>query len=150
MYKRRTPYLAFLSVFTFAAVLCCSDRGVGVGVGVANAKDFYTRKRVNGRWITGRFLKRITQSKLAIPAGAQATPVLPPITEQSAPPPAIQPIVGERPLAEPSGPPAAVVDAPAVTVEPPLTNDDRLLKLQEALLARAANLTQSVAGPREV
>jgi hypothetical protein len=144
MYKRWTLSSSFLLIFV--AGLCCSDCHVGVGVGVANAKEFYTRKRVNGRWITGRFSKRerarSSQSKPDIPKEAQATPVRRPIVEQPPAPPAIQPIIGEEPpRPEPPEPSATVVSAPPLSAEPPLANDDRLLKLQEALLARAAGLT---------
>ena len=148
MYKRGAVHLASLGVFAFAAVLCCTDHSGGVGVGVANAKEFYTRKRVNGRWITGHFTKRerarTSQRKPRIPRAAQATPTRLRIAEQPSSPPAIQPVIREEPLGiELSGQPPLVVSAPPLSAEPPLTSDDRLLKLQEALLARAASLTLS-------
>jgi hypothetical protein len=147
MYNSRTLSLAFLAVLTVAEILCYSDSDVRIGVRVANAKEFYTRKRVNGHWITGRFSKRertrARQSKPGVPKEAQATPVRPPIAEQPPSLPAIQPIIGEAPLRpEPPGAPATVVSAPPLSAEPPLTTDHRLLKLQEALLARAAGLTR--------
>jgi hypothetical protein len=36
-----------------------SSGTIGVGLSAAQAKDYYTRKRVNGRWVVGKFASNI-------------------------------------------------------------------------------------------
>jgi hypothetical protein len=51
------------TIFAAAIGLSFDDSGRGFGVGVtsAEAKAFSTRKRVKGRWVTGRFGKRSSE-----------------------------------------------------------------------------------------
>jgi hypothetical protein len=91
------------------------------GIGPAQAKDYYTRKRVNGRWITGRFPKRSTGIAKAPADTAQAA-----VAEAvPAPPPA----AATRPqdVSTPAGPPS-------------IQEQDRLLPLQRALEQRARSM----------
>jgi hypothetical protein len=134
------------------------------GVSSAEAKPFYTRKRVNGRWITGRFPKRnatyASASKQAEPspapkpaakataasttaAAASAAPVT-----ASRPQPTVQPA---QPLpttpAAPAAPhPTASAQIPAArpivsAALVPAPEEQRLTKLRQALQARANALT---------
>src|SRR3712207_9526579 len=55
----RTAYwrAAICITAVVGGALPLSDLGL-VGAGTAEAKGYYTKKRVNGRWITGYFPKR--------------------------------------------------------------------------------------------
>ena len=98
------------------------------GIGPAQAKDYYTRKRVNGRWITGRFPKRSTGIAKA-PADTAKAPA---DTAQAAVAEAVQaplPAAATRPqdVSTPAGAPS-------------LQEQDRLLPLQKALERRARSM----------
>jgi hypothetical protein len=95
-----------------------------VGIGSAEAKDYYTRKRVNGRWVTGRFPKRSTEAAKA-PADTPRTGMA-----ESAPAPL---------------PAAAALpqEAPAPAGAPSLQDETRLLPLQRALEQRARSMATS-------
>lgn len=106
-----------------AAILgaCPNDHFPGpFGIGPAEAKNYYTRKRVNGRWITGRFPKRST-NVAKVPARTAPTAVA-----QSAPAP---PPPAARP---PQNPP--------VPVNSTLQERNRLMPLQRALEERARSM----------
>ncbi|HEX8164807.1 MAG TPA: hypothetical protein VF601_03355 [Beijerinckiaceae bacterium] len=94
--------------------------------GAAEAKDYYTRKRVNGVWITGRFQKR--QAGAAQPSRAAQPPSSSP-EHRAARPPARFPASS---LATPAAPDVAAMRPPA--------GDEGLLKLKAALEARASEL----------
>lgn len=106
-----------------------------LGVGPANAKAFYTRKRVNGQWIEGRFPKAGASRNASRSRGRAvaraAVPALP---------------LPPRPERKPDSQPAAAVTASL--------GDDRLSKLHSALQAKAqaiaaapAEATRSLAIP---
>ncbi|WP_046862653.1 hypothetical protein [Microvirga massiliensis] len=50
----------------------------GISIEAAQAKDFYTRKRANGQWVTGKFYYRDRKSAYDV-AGEQDEPPVPPI-----------------------------------------------------------------------
>ena len=117
------------------------------GVAAAEAKAFYTRKRVNGRWITGRFARggreEATERKTRVPEKAKAAdkrqaavdesdpelPVLPP------PRPSSAPVTAAGPLAV-AVPSAALLPA-AVTATSP---EERMRQLRQALEAKAKQM----------
>jgi hypothetical protein len=122
-----------------------------ISVSPAEAKAYYTRKRVNGRWITGRFAKKGTAAT-RIAYGSRSAERSPdastrvaalsafstPVMSAAAPAPVERPVTAPRhspasSLAQ-AGPLAAA--APGSAFE-----DDRLSKLREALQARASALT---------
>jgi len=100
------------------------------GVSSAEAKEYYTRKRVNGRWITGRFPKRQFVRRAAKRAVVARVAPAPP-----SPPP--------RP-AEISGPPRPTRSAALTQPNPeplaPPPKDERMLRLRAALQAHARTI----------
>jgi hypothetical protein len=62
VYWRRAVFVVVVAGGCFASV--APEFGV-IGVGVAEAKSYYTRKRVNGVWVKGKFPKRggLTKSR---------------------------------------------------------------------------------------
>jgi hypothetical protein len=132
---------AMLGGFFGAAVI---DSGVP-GIASAEAKDYYTKKRVNGQWITGRFPKKsFAKSKPATRTAAKTAPV----QDTAKPEPVSAPVAVVTPV-QPPEPPAAQVPIPQPAPLAPLGDDARMKKLQEALKARAQNLLVSnAAEPR--
>ena len=128
---------AVLGVAAFGSVVLGSV-GAVPGVGDAHAAEFYTRKRVNGQWITGKFPKNEVDGQLAgtrsitrprvayarLPAEPEIVQVLPPprAAEFAVAPPVEAD--GSSEIAESAG--------------------DRLTRLREALVARAGELAASV------
>lgn len=140
-----------------------------IGVGPAEAKSYYTRKRVDGKWVNGRFPKKSAAKKesarketakasyssrsarrraRAVPVEAEreTAPAASRVAALSTPKAA-----SESQAAPPQGsttfPPAAraTVGASAAT----LSEEDRLARLREALRARANALTTgSIAAAR--
>jgi len=138
--------ITLLAVLTAAPFGLVDTQPLGVGVAPAAAKEVYTRKRVRGRWITGHFTrKHSTQHRRGIeadarsgadprieaePVPAPAAPKAHPAPEQAMKPETVLP-VGLAPVDRTAAPLEAVA---------PLTSDERLLRLQEALHARARSL----------
>ena len=60
VYWRRAVFVVVVAGGCFASV--APEFGV-IGVGVAEAKSYYTRKRVNGVWVKGKFPKRGAPNK---------------------------------------------------------------------------------------
>ena len=134
-----------------AILLSAAALGAGVvagpseyGISSVEAKPYYTRKRVNGEWITGRFAKRHAPARrkaLAGPArirNVTSTAALgTPLRAEAAPAPALE---TRQAAANPSPAPAA--SEAAKSPSDALTADGRLLKLQEALQARANSLSE--------
>ncbi|HEX2727137.1 MAG TPA: hypothetical protein VHN20_15060 [Beijerinckiaceae bacterium] len=60
VYWRRAVFVALVAGGCFASFT--PEFGI-IGVGVAEAKSFYTRKRVNGVWVKGKFPKRNALNK---------------------------------------------------------------------------------------
>lgn len=133
------------------------------GLAPAQAKEYYTKKRVNGRWVNGRFAKRsapnakvtvrapparvtaparvIAPPRVAAPpsAAGRVAEAKPSSAAATAPPvPAPSPAAPAAPAvrANASGSPSAT---PSTTV-PALAEDGRMQQLQEALQARTQSL----------
>jgi hypothetical protein len=150
---RRTTYLRAAicgAVFLGGGAVSSTDVGF-VGVGPAEAKPYYTRKRVDGKWVTGRFPKKSAAKKQVASVSrsatrrAKAASVLKeaPATIRVAALPAKAAPVMETPRA------AALQAAIRPSTAVPLSEDDRLAKLGEALRARASTLTTgSIAAPQ--
>ena len=107
------------------------------GVSTADAKSYYTRKRVNGRWITGTFPKGLAKLKRTYarldPEPEDVVP-LPPARDASF---GIRPTM---PLRDPVETTAALSPALDATLATPAPTDDRLARLRDALQAKATNL----------
>ena len=138
--------IILLAVLTTAPFGLVDTQPLGVGIAPAAAKEVYTRKRVRGRWITGHFTrKHSAQHRRGIEAEARsgadrrieaepvpvpAAPKPHPAPEQAMKPEPVRP-VGVAPVDRAAAPSGAAA---------PLTSDERLLRLQEALHARARSL----------
>jgi hypothetical protein len=123
-----------------------------VGVSPAEAKAYYTRKRVNGRWVTGRFAKRsgdvqrIATEPLDAPS-IKISAVEPALTSHTSS------ALGrhsepDAPAKRPGSPSATAAVAQAPLVSPlanaplvPAPEAEHLGKLRQALQARATALT---------
>jgi hypothetical protein len=109
----------------------------GISIEAAQAKDFYTRKRINGQWVTGKFYYRNRK-----PAGDEAA-------EQDEPPvPPVRPMAAATPEAMVSDTKTAAVPeksdfsrATAAAPEPAVSYMDRL---RVALEARAKEMQPPV------
>ena len=127
-----------------------------VGVAPADAKAFYTRKRVKGRWITGRFPKRhatktasgnrarsghIAEATLAytVARTPRTAALAPEDTDLRAPGRQVLTIAQGSPAETPGN----VLESSGATTAPlvPVSEDERLRKLREGLRARASTLT---------
>ena len=149
-----------------ASSMACFD---GVGVSSAQAAGFYTRKRVNGVWIEGRFPKSGQSSRRAarpvksaartkaaapaiteVPASAVHTALPPPDPRREQPAPAIAPPVvadvlrKEEPASGLPDVEAALVIAAVGPVPPPdeggIATEERTLGLRRALQAKAEEM----------
>jgi hypothetical protein len=144
------------AALTFGGCLAPSVGELGfAGVSAAEAKAYYTRKRVNGRWVTGRFAKRggtlqsvATESSEA--RGIKVSAVEPTLTsptfspsgrhsESGAPAKRLGPQSSTAPLAQLVTPAA---DAPLISGP----EAEHLGKLRQALQARASALTTGSVG----
>ena len=110
----------------------------GISIEAAQAKDFYTRKRVNGQWVTGKFYYRDR-----MPADvAAAEPDEPPV-------PPIRPVAAAAPEAMVSDTKAAAVPEKAdfyrATAAAPETAVSYMDRLRVALEARARQMQPPVA-----
>jgi len=109
------------------------------GIGAAQAKEFYTKKRVHGRWVSGRFPKKFAhrssrRHEARVEAEPQRVAALPrpprPEREARVEPRTQAPLQSQRqpePQSQPQIQPS----------EASLPREDRLLKLKRALEARA-------------
>jgi hypothetical protein len=107
-----------------------------LGVRSAEARDYYTRKRVNGRWITGRFPKDSAGKS----TGVKRPSPKPDVLRFSATPPADpEPRPAQAsPLARPA--PDASSSAPAPEPLAPPPGSEPLLRLRAALESHARTL----------
>lgn len=97
----------------------------------AQASEYYTRKRVNGVWITGKFKR-----KAALASATNSVKTSDPIVALPAP---VSPVRADAP---------ALVNAPSA--DPP-SPDDYMLRLRKGLEARAlAMVTGAAPSPRVV
>lgn len=143
MIARRAVRAVATVATAIAAYLYCPETRIDAfGVAPAEAKAFYTRKRVKGRWVTGRFAKQTSRPSVRTQKVA-ASPL---------PDPEPRPAAVENRLVESGGqhsvPPTAVAVPPPKIA--PLSDDERLLKLQEALKVRASKLAEGADQPRTV
>ena len=120
------------------------ERGDSAAFGVTSAEArVYTRKRVNGRWITGRFVSgsKATKPRAQARAASSKVAALAARQEREGPEP------NPRPMAAASAPPQAAAPAAPSAPAPSTTTttDERMLKLQEALQERARMLARAVA-----
>ena len=113
---------------------CPNEPLRGFGIAQADAKAFYTRKRVHGRWITGRFPKRhavkAPRNDNRGAASRVTATALPSSRAETAP---------EKEKASPERAPLNGL-ALRATLDPPVPTDDGLLKLRDALQTRASQL----------
>jgi hypothetical protein len=132
---------------------------LALGVTPAGANEFYefyTRKHVRGRWITGHFTRRHRAALRrsadpdarstrgdTLPDDPDPTPVAPKANAAAEPQSQPEPVFPVR-MAQP-GTPAARSGAAA-----PLARDERLQKLQEALHAHARTLASNTEPPSDV
>ena len=146
-----------------------TDFGV-IGVSPAEAKAYYTRKRVDGKWVTGRFPKKSLAKKEVAKkevasvsrsaksakrhAKAAASEDTPSVETRVAAlqAPKAQPAVQAAPA--PQGPTVSTPQqaAPRATTGVslvPLSEDERLTNLREALRARASALTTGSLTPAQ-
>ncbi len=127
----------FSGIFSAAVI----DSGTP-GIASAEAKDYYTKKRVNGQWISGRFPKKsFAKVKTTKKTATRTAAVQEPAKPEPAPTPV--PVAGPAPMPEPPPTPAPVAQPAPLA---PLGDDARMKKLQEALKARAQNLLVSNVG----
>ncbi len=107
-----------------------------IGASPAQAKNFYTRKRINGKWISGRFAKQRTVVKQR-KAERSADRAGPGLLALAAP---VLPASAGRPAA----------DAVALRAGPlaPPPRGEHMLKLEEALKAHAHRLRTAAAAAR--
>ena len=113
------------------------------GIGAAQAKEFYTKKRVHGRWVSGRFPKKFAhhssrRHQARVEAEPQRVAALPrpprPEREARVEPRARPQLQSQRqPEAQPQPQPQPQIQPS----EASLPREDRLLKLKRALEARA-------------
>ena len=73
-----------------------------LGLAKAEARDTYTRKRVNGRWITGVFHKQHAATTPAVAKAVPAAAATAAIASPAAPPPAAPVEARQAPAAEPA------------------------------------------------
>jgi hypothetical protein len=125
---------AAVAVAAFGGLLEPSpDRSLGVRS--AQAKDYYTRKRVNGRWITGRFPKNS--------AGVKRPPKPEVLRFSAAPQPDSPPRSAETPVPARQ---ASEAFSPAAGPEPlaPPPGNGPLLRLRAALESYARTLATGI------
>ena len=107
-----------------------------LGVRSAEAKDYYTRKRVNGRWITGRFPKDSAGNSTGV---KRPSPKLDVLRFSATPPADPEPRPAQAsPLARPA--PDASSSAPAPEPLAPPPGSEPLLRLRAALESHARTL----------
>jgi hypothetical protein len=109
------------------------------GIGAAQAKEFYTKKRVHGRWVSGRFPKKFAHRSSrrhearveAEPQRVAALPRPPRPEREARVEPRAQALLQSQRQPEPQSQPQIQPS------EASLPREDRLLKLKRALEARA-------------
>lgn len=117
-----------------------------LGVSSAEARDYYTRKRVRGRWITGRFPKNgaaVAKAAVEKPEPKPASVPKPPsdlrfesALESLRSPPSQAAKPADAADAAPAAAPAAAATEPLA----PPPSDDGMLRLRSALQAHAKSL----------
>jgi hypothetical protein len=113
------------------------------GAGPADAKDYYTKKRVNGRWINGRFPKRSAARTSSPEQDTSGSPRAP--ASRTATVSARAAAAGAS--TSPTSLAAPVAAGAAATAAG--SDGERLDKLRQALQARANALTTGSVAPPE-
>jgi hypothetical protein len=115
-----------------------------LGITSAEARVF-TRKRVNGRWITGHFVSnRGSKAKTRSARTSRSKKYARLSEEREVTPPAPEP----RPRSAKNAEPVLAVAVPAAAAI--VTTDDRMQKLQEALQEKARVIARAVTGDSPV
>ncbi len=107
-----------------------------IGASSAEAKSFYTRKRVNGRWIAGRFAKRRIAAKQRAAARTGGRAAIGVSGISGATTPLLSGPEAERPF----------MDAFVLSASPP--NSEHMLRLEQALKAHAQRLRTAITTER--
>ena len=133
---RASVVLAALATGSFGGA---APATLAFNIAPAQANEFYTRKRVRGRWVTGHFTRRhsaTTRHSAKLDARLMADD-----NAQDDPGPSTS-ALKQRTRREPAVPVgAAQPDTPvALSEAAPLARDERLLELQAALHAHARTL----------
>jgi hypothetical protein len=137
--------IILLAVLTAAPFGIVDTQPLGVGIAPAAAKEVYTRKRVRGRWITGHFTRKHSAqhrrgAEAEARSGADRRIEAEPVPAPPAPKPHPAPEQAMKPETVLPVGMAQVDRAAAPSGAAALTSDERLLRLQEALHARARSL----------
>jgi hypothetical protein len=116
-----------------------------LGIASAEAKEFYTRKRVRGRWVTGHFTRRhsvATRRDMGLEARPTADRSLQDDPAPTTPAPKPDSVAEQSNKTEPVLPvgTAQPGTSAALSEAAPGARDERLLKLQAALHAHARKL----------
>jgi hypothetical protein len=147
---RASAVLAALATGSFGGV---DPATLVLGVTPAGANEFYTRKRIRGRWITGHFTRRHRAAmRRSADPDARSTrgdpspddpdppPVAPKANAAAEPRTKTEPVFPGR-MTQPDTPPAR--SGAAVS----LARDERLARLEEALHAHARTLASNTEPP---
>ena len=127
--------LALGTIFTGLGALPLPMDG-GPGIASAEAKGFYTRKRINGVWVEGRFPKAAVSTRGRGLAGAGTAVVAGAVTAQAANA-KLAPPAGRTLPADPVETAAAASVPTTGTLATSKPEGENMAKLQEALERRA-------------
>lgn len=135
---RRALLLGVAVIGAAMTFMPSTSRMIGVGTGNAEAAQYYTRKRVNGRWVTGRFPKiggtrASSRQKLARRGRYASLAVTPPARAEPA---TASPAVAAKGAA-----PSAAVATTASLAQP--IPQAGLERMRPALEARARSLAST-------
>jgi hypothetical protein len=112
------------------------------GAGPADAKDYYTKKRVNGRWINGRFPKRSAARTSRPEQDTGGAPRVPASRTATVP-------AHATPAGASGSPTSLTAPVAAGAAAPAASDSERLDKLRHALQARVNALTTGSVAPPE-
>jgi hypothetical protein len=112
------------------------------GAGAADAKEYYTKKRVNGRWINGRFPKRSAARTSRPEEDTGGAPRVPASRTATVP-------ARAAPAGASTSPISATAPVAAGAAAAAGSDGERLDKLRQALQARVNALTTGSVAPPE-
>jgi len=110
------------------------------GAGAADAKEYYTKKRVNGRWINGRFPKRSAARTSRPEEDTDGAPRVPASRTATVP-------ARAAPAGASTSPISATAPVAAGAAAAAGSDGERLDKLRQALQARVNALTTGSVAP---
>ncbi len=95
----KASILAALAIGTAAILMPAGLQAPGSGAAVAKSREVFTRKRVNGRWVTGRFssAERRTGTSRRFSRRGTARRAAPDPVVETAPEPPARPSIAARP-----------------------------------------------------